>query len=71
MMGVAINIVAAKLLLTFLVFASDSSRVLDTIILLSHTICRSICSSNKEDRGRDRACVSITASLVPGATPLN
>ena len=55
-------------------FASDSSRchpaaadsVLHTNILLSHAICPSICSSNKEDRERDRACVSITSSLVPG-----
>ena len=55
-------------------FASDSSHchpadsVLDTNILLSHAIYPSICSStsNKEDRERDRACVSITSSLVPG-----
>ena len=53
-------------------FASDSSHchpadsVLDTNILPSHAICPSICSSNKEDRERDRACVSITSSLVPG-----
>ena len=53
-MGVAINIVAAKLLQTVLVFASDSSHchpadsVLDTHILLSHAICPSLCSSNKK-----------------------
>ena len=61
MMGVAINIMAAKLVL---VFASDSSHchpadsILDTNILLSHAICPSLCSSNKEDRERDRARVS-------------
>ena len=65
-MGVAINIVAAKLVL---VFASDSSHchpadsVLDTNILLSHAICPNLCSSNKEDREIDRAHVSITSSL--------
>ena len=43
-----------------------ANSVLDTNILLSHAICPRICSSNKEDRERDRACVSITSSLVPG-----
>ena len=48
-------------------FASDSSHchpadsVLDTNILLSHAICLSLSngSSNKEDRERDRARVSL------------
>ena len=50
---------------------ADSVLDTDILELLSHAICPSISSSNKEDRERDRACVSITSSLVPGATPLN
>ena len=58
-------------------FTSDSSHchpadsILDTNIILSHAICPSLCSSNKEDLERDRAHVSITSSFVPGAKPLN
>ena len=61
MMGVAKNIMAARPTLS-----SNSSHchpadsVFDTIILLSHAICPSICRYNglvlnKEDRERDRA----------------
>ena len=60
-------------------FVSDSSHchpadsVLDTNILLYLMLFVQVfvVVLNKEDRERDRACVSITSSLVPGATPVN